>query len=361
MEEHLNIEEKINKKSETLSDKVNNLFAKIDFFRLDGNIKEDIAIKVKDFAWADKLYWIQVFLSSVIASLWLLQNSIAVVIWAMLIAPFLKPLNWIAFSISRWEKKFFRSSFKVIIVSIFISIMMWFFTVKLTWIKFDTSEILIRTSPNILDFFIAIFSSVVAVLSLRFNRLSESVAWVAIAAALMPPLWVVWIELALWKYEFAFWAMILFLANLFAIILVWTIIFWLFWFTPHGWTAQKISVERFIFIIIIVIWISIPLIWSLISINEKYIIQNKSNIYLTNIFEKEIWEFYIDKLDVLSVDDSKIKIFSIIKIPEWLNFYDTLKNKLDSELSKELWKKVEFNIELIRIANIISEEKIITQ
>jgi uncharacterized membrane protein len=48
-----------------------------------------------------------------------------------------------------------------------------------------------RSNPNVLDFFIAIFSAMVAVLSLRFTRLSESIAGVAMAASLMPPLAVV--------------------------------------------------------------------------------------------------------------------------------------------------------------------------
>jgi uncharacterized membrane protein len=40
----------------------------------------------------------------------------------------------------------------------------------------ETTEILARSNPNVLDFFIAIFSAMVAVLSLRFTRLSESIA-----------------------------------------------------------------------------------------------------------------------------------------------------------------------------------------
>jgi len=50
---------------------------------------------------------------------------------------------------------------------------------------------LARVNPTLIDLFVAIFSAIVAVLSLRFSRLSESIAGVAIAAALMPPLTVV--------------------------------------------------------------------------------------------------------------------------------------------------------------------------
>jgi uncharacterized membrane protein len=59
--------------------------------------KAEVAQKVKIQAKADKLYWIEIFLSGIIASLGLLQNSVAVIIGAMLIAPFLRPINGIAF------------------------------------------------------------------------------------------------------------------------------------------------------------------------------------------------------------------------------------------------------------------------
>ncbi len=50
----------------------------------------------------------------------------------------------------------------------------------------------------------------VAVMSLRFTRLGESIAGVAMAASLMPPLAVVGIELALGNYEASLGAGLLF-------------------------------------------------------------------------------------------------------------------------------------------------------
>jgi uncharacterized membrane protein len=42
---------------------------------------------------------------------------------------------------------------------------------NITGLYKETSEILARTSPNIIDLFIAIFSAVVALLSLGYKRL----------------------------------------------------------------------------------------------------------------------------------------------------------------------------------------------
>lgn len=358
MTENLNIEEIINKKSETFWDKVTAWFDKIEFLDLSPEEKEEVAVKVKNDAVPDKLYRIEIFLSSVIAALGLLQNSVAVVIWAMLIAPLLRPINGISFAVARGEKPFFWISMRVMFFSVLVSVIMGFFSVKITWLTVETSEILSRTSPNIIDLFIAIFSAMVAVLSLGFSRLWESVAWVAMAAALMPPLAVVWIELELGNYTLAWWAMMLFLANLVAIVLVGAVIFWLYWFTPHSWIKQKSAVKWFTFIVFVIFIISVPLVSSLLSVKEKRELEFKSIDYLQNIIKQETLNFTISSLEIKSLDKDLVKISSVIKIPEWLDFYDTFKKQLDFELSKKLWRNVELDVELIRTANIISIEKI---
>ncbi len=351
------IEDIINKKSSDWTDKITIFFKKIEFLDLEPEKKAEVATKVKFNSTPDKLFRIEIFLSWVIASLWLLQNSVAVVIWAMLIAPFLRPMNGIWYAIARWEKSFFWIPVKVLVLSILMSIFTGYIVTKIIWLDLETTEILARTSPNIIDLFIAIFSAMVAVLSLWFSRLSESIAWVAMAAALMPPLAVAGIELAFWNYSLAWWAMMLFLANLISIVLVATIFFWLYWFTPHNDTKQKSVVKRFLFLITVIIIISIPLIHSLILIKQKVNISKESNLYLSTILKQKTSDFTIDKLEVKSFNDQKIVLYAVIKIPEWLNFYNTFKKQLDFELSKKFWRKVELEVELIRVANIVSDKQ----
>lgn len=359
MQEDLNIEQKINKKAETWWDNITKFFDSIEFLELEKEKKQEVAMNVKKDALWDKLYWIEIFLSWIIASLWLLQNSVAVVIWAMLIAPLLRPINGISFSIARWEKSFFWDSINVLFVSSLFAIITWFIVQKIIWLDVANTEILSRTSPNIIDLFIAIFSAIVAVLSLWFVRLWESIAWVAMAAALLPPLSVVWIEFAMWNYILAWWAFTLYLANLVAIIFIGIIVFWLYWFTPHTWDKQKSVVKRFWFVVIVILIISIPLIHSLFIIKEKKNIHIESKNYLENLLKQETDQFSIAELEVKSITKDNISLFAIIKIPEWLKFYDTFKKQLDFEFSKKFWKNVELEIELIRTANIISSEKII--
>jgi len=70
--------------------------------------------------------------------------------------------------------------------------------------QLETTEVLARTNPNILDFFIAAASAVIAFLSLIYKeKLSASIAGVAMAASLLPPLSVIGIELMYQHYFLA--------------------------------------------------------------------------------------------------------------------------------------------------------------
>ncbi|USN58184.1 MAG: DUF389 domain-containing protein [Candidatus Peribacteria bacterium] len=155
----------------TKEEKVSIFFDRIDFLSLDDDGKERVAVDVKTQAVGDNLYWIEVVLSAVIATLGLLQNSVAVIIGAMLITPLLRPINGVAFSIANGGTKFYFKALKVLFYSILVSMFIGYVVSLIAGVASENQEILSRTSPNIMDFFIAIFSAVIAVLSLRYSRL----------------------------------------------------------------------------------------------------------------------------------------------------------------------------------------------
>lgn len=351
------IEKVINDKNKTFWDKLNSWFNKIDFLELEQADKAEVAMKVKKDASPDRLYWIEIFLSGIIASFGLLQNSVAVIIGAMLIAPFLRPINGIAFGIARGEKKFFFNSVKVLIISSFVSIFMWFLVMNITWLYKETPEILARTSPNIIDLFIAIFSAMVALLSLRYKRLWESVAWVAMAAALMPPLWVIWMELALWNYNLAWWASMLFITNIVAIIIVWVWAFWLYWFTPNDWWKQKKAFIRIFLILFLIAIISIPLVKNLLFLRDKWYVEKQiqNNIYV--ILNKKINNFSITDIKINELNKENVNILVQIKLLQWTKFYNEYSDFLNKQLSNKVWRNVKVNIELNKVESIISIEE----
>ena len=343
----------------TFEEKVKNFLKKIAILELKAENKQEIAITTKKYSTWDKLYWFEIFLSSSIATLGLIQNSVAVIIWAMLIAPLLRPINWVSLWISSGEKKALFISLKVLFLSILASIWMWYAFSFIVAIDIETSEILARTSPNILDFFIAIFSAFVAILSLQYSRLWESIAWVAMAASLLPPLAVVWIELYLCNFYLAWSSFMLFATNLFAIILIWIIIFILYWFSPHKVENQKIMMKNLFIVVIWILIISIPLFWSLVKIKENIIYKKDISNYLEKILKKENKNIEISYLEIEKNLKEKLEVKSVIKIPENVIFYKNLEENIVNSLSRKIGKDIDLKIELIRIANIISKENII--
>ncbi len=344
--------ESIVKNELSKEEKVSNFFDSIEFLSLDDSQKEEVAKKIKEESAGDKLYWIEIILSSVIAALWLLQNSVAVVIWAMLIAPLLRPINWLSFSIARWGQKFFMTAFKVLIYSVFLSIFMWYIITVVVWLNVETSEILARSNPNAIDFFIAIFSAVVAVMSIRFSRLWESIAWVAMAASLMPPLAVVWIELAIGNYSASFGAMMLFLANLVAILLVATIFFWLYWFTPHDSRLQSKVFKRSAIVTFLVIIILIPLFISFNSIKSNNQISDKTNLYLETVIWKDLDTYEISNVNIIKNNVEWLHLKVVLKVPEWYDMTKILDN-IYWTISKEFWKEVNIDLEIIRTFSMV--------
>lgn len=330
-----------------LYERIENFFDRIDFLELDNQEKENVATEIKQKVLWDKLYWIEIFLSSVIATLWLLQNSVAVVIWAMLIAPLLRPINALGFWVAVWGNKWFKNSIKSLTGSIIFSIILALWVTKLLWLEIETSEILARSNPNVLDFFIAIFSAMVAVLSLRFSRLSESIAWVAMAASLMPPLCVVGIFLAFWNFHAAFWALMLFLANLFAIILVSTIFFWFYGFTPHDSKWFHSVLKRIAIVCVLIGLILAPLLTSFYSLKNNYVI--------SYTVEQFIQESSPVKNSMIEIDDittyfseEKHKVIIKIKAQEWEDITPIL-SILERQIYETLETDIKVQFEILRV------------
>ena len=231
--------------------------------------KADISQAITNDIKTGKLYWLEIILSSIIATLGLLQNSVAVILGAMLIAPLLRPIQAIAFAIATGRSHLFFQASKLLGLSIIISIGVAILVCKLFIpIVIETSEILARTGPNILDLWIAIASAIIALLAFAYKRFYSSVAGVAMATSLMPPLAVAGIELFIGQNASAWNAFILFRTNLLAVVIVGVIMFILYGFNPHA-TESKKTVRNLSILMLLVVSLGILLNIRLGKISEQ--------------------------------------------------------------------------------------------
>jgi len=325
------------------------LFRKIAILDLGSEKKTAVAEKMVNYSYADVLYWFQLVLSSVIATLGLLINSSPVVIGAMLISPILQPIQSFAFAVNTWHKLMYIRSLNNLMLSIVVSLVV---AALVTWtVPFSslTSQIIARTTPTILDLFIALSWGAIAMLALWYKRLSDTLAGVAMAASLLPPLCVVWIGLAFFRWDIAQWSMLLFLANLVALILIGLLVFYMFWFFPNDKKSQTLSLSRIFMVIVTVILVAIPLRTGMHAIAQDYrltqIITSVTREYVSDIHSHIILTnaHYEDR-------QGAIRVNLTLQAPEWVRFTTEDKNLLSRKLFSALQQSVELDVQILYVA-----------
>ncbi len=177
-------------------------------------------------------FFVLIGLAATIASLGLLQNSAAVIIGAMLVAPLMSPILAMAMSMVHGDLRLLvvaaEATTKGVVLAIIVGITM----VIISPIDTATTEILARTQPNILDLLVALASGAAAGYALSRKEVAAALPGVAIAAALVPPLCVVGYGLGTSQLNLAGGALLLFITNLIAIVFAAAITFLALGFHP---------------------------------------------------------------------------------------------------------------------------------
>ena len=182
----------------------------------------------------DLVYWLQIIFAAGIATLGLVLNSPAVIIGAMLISPLMNPILALGLALAAGDLVLgLRAAFNLLLSSA-AAIGFAVLLVVLLPFREMTSEIAVRTQPNVLDLLIALFSGAIGSLAIcrEVKGVVTSIPGVAIAVALMPPLCVVGYGIGLFfvldaatGWRVASGGGLLFLTNLVAITLTAMLVF----------------------------------------------------------------------------------------------------------------------------------------
>jgi uncharacterized hydrophobic protein (TIGR00271 family) len=158
-------------------------------------------------------------LASAIASLGLLQNSPAVVIGSMLLAPLMTPMIGLGLALVQANRQLILHCGKSIGLGFLLTLTVSFLIGIITPAGETLSgEVLARGEPNVLDLFIAVFAAGAATFAMARPNIVGAIAGVAIATALVPPVCSIGISLASAELPNALGASVLFVINLLAII-----------------------------------------------------------------------------------------------------------------------------------------------
>ena len=133
-------------------------------------------------------YILLMFLSSVIATLGLLADSAPAIIGAMIIAPMMSPIMGLAYGLARFDVGVIAVSSVSILAGIILVIAVSGLLTGLVGSRLAGHEILSRTQPTLIDFGIALAAGCAAAFAHSRPSIQNSVAGVAIAVSLVPPL-----------------------------------------------------------------------------------------------------------------------------------------------------------------------------
>ena len=159
-------------------------------------------------------------LSTVMAAMGLIQNSAAVVIGAMLVAPLMTPMLGLGLAFVQGNAVLARASIRSVILGLMVSLLGGFLVGLCTLnLEEPTREMLARGGPGLMDLFVAFAAGLAAAYASCRPGLIAALPGVAIAAALVPPIATSGLAISLGDFPLAMGALLLFGINMATIVL----------------------------------------------------------------------------------------------------------------------------------------------
>lgn len=188
-------------------------------------------------------FFIMMGLSAIIATYGLLQDSTAVIIGAMLVAPLFTPILAFSLAIVQGDIRLLRLAVESALKGIALAIGLAVFLTALSPLRVVTHEIASRTHPNLFDLAVALASGAAGAYAVARKDVAAALPGVAIAAALVPPLGVVGVGLAMGDPGIAGGGGLLFITNLIAITLAGSVTLLLLGFRPAARAEREVQLR----------------------------------------------------------------------------------------------------------------------
>jgi uncharacterized hydrophobic protein (TIGR00271 family) len=221
-------------------------------------------------------------LSGVISTLGLLAGSTATIIGAMIIAPLMGPIIGIAYSLAIANRRLLKRATLTLIFGIVATVGSAAIIAWVIQLRTLNPEIVARSHPTLIDLGVALAAGAAGAFAKSRKHIADAFPGVAIAVALVPPLSVIGIGIALGMPSVWTGASLLFLTNLTAIIFSGIVVF--LW-QRYG------SIERaqggLAFSLVILVILGIPLGLSL----RKLLLQSTVRQQVSSLIRDELETF----------------------------------------------------------------------
>ncbi len=233
--------------------------------------REELYQNVEQNARLDRNYIFLVILSTIVAAVGMLENNIAVVIGAMVIAPLLSPNIALALGTVLGDRILMFRAIGTLLIGIIIALATSFALSSMYSLDTFSQELLDRTKVGFSSIAMALASGAAAALSMT-TGLSTVLVGVMVAVAILPPTAAVGLMLGYQEYVLAFGAFMLLAINIVCINLSADIVFLLKGINPRTTGEKKKALRNAVYYF--VIWMLLLVVLVLIlfrTINQSLV------------------------------------------------------------------------------------------
>lgn len=200
--------------------------------------REALYQSIEKNARLDFNYLVLVFLSTVVAAIGLIENNVAVVIGAMVIAPLLGPNLALSLGTALGDVHLVKESVVTLLVGIFLAVLL-SACLGFYWPdELNSHELMSRTEVGPGAIILALASGAAAALSLTSGASSVLVG-VMVAVALLPPATTLGLMLGHGDTDYAISAGLLLIVNIVCVNLSSKVVFYLKGVHPRTWLEKK--------------------------------------------------------------------------------------------------------------------------
>ena len=200
--------------------------------------REELYNSIERNARLDRNYFILVLLSTVVATIGLIEDNVAVVIGAMVIAPLLGPNLALALGAALGDAPLMLRALKTNIAGVAITLVL-SFLIGLIWpVNIASHELLARTDVGLDSVALALASGAAAVLSIT-TGLPSVLVGVMVAVALMPPAATLGLMLGTAQFQMAIGAGLLLAVNIVSVNLAAKLVFLIQGVRPRTWFEKQ--------------------------------------------------------------------------------------------------------------------------
>ncbi len=203
-----------------------------------GATREELYNQIEKGARRDTNFLILVILSTVVAAIGLLENNLAVIVGAMVIAPLLGPNLALAFAATLGDRDLMKDALFTNLVGVSVALSL---SMAIGWVwpvVTPNPEILTRTHVGFDGVVLALASGAAAALSLT-SGLASALVGVMVAVALLPPTATLGMMLASEQKELAAGAALLLAVNVVSVNLSATLVFLFKGLRPRTWIEKR--------------------------------------------------------------------------------------------------------------------------